>query len=83
MSIRMRESVYMKFRMLCEEHRRPNGDMLRIMMEAFVRSLQKAGGQTSGYLSEFTFPTSPDSWALSFTIQSRSYPEKYQLPWPP
>lgn len=42
MSVRMREDVYERFRAMCDEERRTNGDMLEHLMDAYEKAL-KAG----------------------------------------
>lgn len=41
MSVRMREDVYDRFRMYCEQDRRTNGEMLEIMMTEWEKNTQK------------------------------------------
>lgn len=41
MSVRMREDVYERFRDLCAQERRTNGDMLEQMMAAWLRENRK------------------------------------------
>lgn len=38
MSVRMQEDVYDRFRALCEQERRTNGDMLAVMMETYLKT---------------------------------------------
>lgn len=38
MSVRMREDVYERFRALAEQERRTNGEMLELMMDAYLAS---------------------------------------------
>lgn len=41
MSVRMREDVYERFRALADAERRTNGDMLELMMDAYIRQQGK------------------------------------------
>jgi hypothetical protein len=36
MSVRMQEDVYERFRALCEQERRTNGDMLEILLSSYL-----------------------------------------------
>lgn len=41
MSVRMPETTYEKFRILCQRERRTNGDMLAVLMESYLSEERK------------------------------------------
>ena len=41
MSIRMQESAYERFRILCQQERRTNGDMVQVMMESYLKAREE------------------------------------------
>ena len=45
MSIRMRADLYDKFRALCKEERRTNGEMLEVLLDDFFARLRETTGK--------------------------------------